>query len=114
MSSQFPASINIDQGRNWTLNVTWNNPDGSPVNLTGYSATFGLSVNYATSLALTLTSGAGITLGGSAGTIAISATGTQTNITPTNYTAELVLTSNSGVITSLLKGYITVTAKVVP
>ena len=114
MSSQFPASINIDQGRNWTLNVTWNNPDGSPVNLTGYTASFGLSQSYSATLDLTLTSGSGITLGGSAGTIAIAATSTQTNITATNYTAELVLISGAGVKTSLLKGFITVTAKVVP
>jgi hypothetical protein len=106
--------VSIDQARDWYLTITWNDSNNTPINLTGYSATFNLATSYnATTSALTLTSASGITLGGAAGTIAIHATPTQTSISAGTYFGELVLTSGSAVQTSLLKGQLTVNAKVI-
>lgn len=72
--------INIDQGANWSLSLTWKDSTGTPINLTGYSARMQIRKSYdasATKLSLTSTAG-NIVLGGVAGTIAISATKTQT------------------------------------
>lgn len=52
----------------------------TPLNLTGYTATLVVKVNGRT--ALTLTNTAGITLGGSAGTIVFALTPTQTTALP--------------------------------
>lgn len=113
MSAPFPVTVSIDQGRDWYLTVTWNDSSGNPVNLTGYTASFGMSQGFNPAISLALTTGSGITLGGSAGTISLHATYSQTSIPAGTYTAELVLTSGGGVETSLLKGQISVTAKVV-
>lgn len=54
--------------------------NGSPLNLTNYTATFTITVNG--KLAITLTSGHGLTLGGSAGTIVIFLTKGQMSSLP--------------------------------
>ena len=112
MSSSFPMNTTIDQGRDWYLVVTYNDASGSPINLTGYTASFAMAQSLNPAISLSLTSGAGITLGGTAGTISLHATYTQTSIPAGTYTAELVVTSGGDVETSLLKGQITVSAKV--
>jgi hypothetical protein len=73
-----------------------------------------VSTGYNTAAVLALTTNSGITLGGTAGTITIHATSTQTAITAGNYVAELVVTSGAGVQTSLLKGPFVVQPKVAP
>jgi len=112
MSAPFPTSVVIDQGRDWYLVVTYNDPSGNPINLTGYTALFAMAQGFNPAISLSLTSSSGITLGGTAGTISLHATYSQTSIPAGTYTAELVVTSGGGVETSLLKGQISVTAKV--
>lgn len=71
----------IYQGATFSRVITWT-ADGSPVNLTGYSARMQFRTDYADNsgtIALDLTtSGGGIVLGGAAGTITVTATGAQT------------------------------------
>ena len=72
--------IHIDQGANWSLSLTWKDDAGTPINLTGYTARMQIRKSYdstATKLSLTSPSG-GIVLGGSAGTVVLTATKTQT------------------------------------
>jgi hypothetical protein len=115
MANPIPSSVYIDQGRDFSLVVTYKDPTGTPINLTGYSATFEISTDYNTSASLALTTSNGaITLGGSAGTITIHGSATQTSITAGNYVAELVVTSSGGIQTSLLKGPFVVKPKVAP
>ena len=115
MANPIPSSVYIDQGRDFTFVVTYNDSTGTPVNLTGYTASFEVSTDYNTTATLALTtSNGGVTLGGSAGTITIHATATQTMIVAGNYVAELVVTSGGGVQTSLLKGPFVVKPKVAP
>ena len=115
MANPIPASVYIDQGRDFSLVVTYKDPTGTPINLTGYTASFELSTDYNTPATLALTTANGsITLGGSAGTITVRSTATQSTITAGNYLAELVVTSGGGVQTSLLKGPFVVKPKVAP
>ena len=112
MAGQFPVNLIIDQARDWYLTVTYNDPSGTPINLTGYTATFALAQGSTGVIKLSLTSSSGITLGGSAGTISLHATNTQTEIDAGPYVAELYVTAPGGVETCLLKGNIPVIAKV--
>jgi hypothetical protein len=115
MSAPFPNSVVIDQARDWFLTVQYEDPSGTPINLTGYTAAFAMSQGFNNSIELQLSSPSnGITITPSTGTIAIHATATQTAIDAGTYTAELIVTSASGVETSLLKGNLVVSAKVVP
>lgn len=114
MSAPIPASVYVDQNTSFDLVVTWKDSTGSPVNLTGYTASFSIAPNYNKTPALTLTTGSGITLGGVAGTITIHATATQTNtLGEGSFVAELVAVDAGGNKTSLLKGPIASKGKVV-
>lgn len=114
MANPIPSSVYIDQARDFYVTVTYTDSNGTPVNLTGYSASFEISTDYNTPATLALTSPTSITLGGALGTIAVHASASQTAIPEGNYVAELVVTSGSGVQTSLLKGPFVVKPKVAP
>jgi len=109
MSTTFPTTMTIDQARDWYLTVTYQDSTGTAINLTGYTATFTMTSGATT---LTLTSGSGITITPATGVIAIHATASQTSIDAGQYRAELIITSGSGIITSLLKGQLSITPKV--
>jgi hypothetical protein len=113
MAAPIPRDTIIEQARDFYLSVTWNNPSGTPINLTGYSAAFSIRQNYGEPVVVSVTSPTGITLGGSAGTIIIHLNQTQTAIDEGTYVCELVVTSGGNIETSLLKGQIAVRAKVV-
>ena len=100
----------IDQNADWYLTVTWNDSSNNPINLTGYSAALQFRTSaLATTTALSLTSGSGITLGGSAGTIAIHATASQTaTLSPGSYAYDLEMISGGGVVTRLISGTVLV------
>ena len=107
------TNLIIDQGATWEITFTYKNSNGTPINLTGYTAALQLRTSYdASSAALSLSSGSGIVLGGTAGTIAVTATATQTGaLTAGEYVYDLEVTSSSKV-TRLVQGRITVTPQV--
>lgn len=114
MSALFPQTFSIDQGRDFAFTAYWQDPTTAPINLTGYTATFSLAADYAQTPIVTLTAGSGITITPLLGEVDVTLTGAQTDLlTGSGYVAELVLTSGSGYETSLLKGYIGVSKKVV-
>lgn len=91
--------------------LAWTDSTGAAVDLTGYTAN--LRIYYApvgsSTLILTLTDTAGLTLGGGAGTIDWAMTDAQTKrfpIGPCNY--ELRVTNATGTVTYLLYGTLTV------
>lgn len=113
-----PAGIyNIiaDQGATFTRQLTWNDSAGSPVNLSGYTARMDVrtSIDAAGAAVLSLTTTNGrIVLGGSAGTIILSAEATATQVIESGnyvYDLELVLGSN---ITRLVQGSFTLRGEV--
>jgi len=107
----------IDQGANWYLTVTYKNPNGTAINITGYTAALQLrSLPSDATAVLTLTTqNGGITITGNTGTVAIQATATQTrDIDEGNYFYDLEIYSNSNpsVTTRLIQGQIVVSAEV--
>ena len=105
-----PAGIyNIiaDQGSTFSRQLTWNDSNGSAVNLTGYTARMDVrtSIDAAGAAVLSLTTTNGrIVLGGSAGTINLSAEATATQAVESgNYVYDLELVSGS-TVTRLVQG----------
>ena len=112
-------NVVIDQGADWFFNVTYNNSNGTPVNITNYSAALQLrSYPDAPTAALSLTSagGAGITITGATGLVAIHATATQTRaIDEGTYYYDLEITSPASptaIVTRLIQGQAVVSAEV--
>ena len=108
-------NLSIEQGATLSLVATWKDSNGTPVNLTGYTARMQVRDNYDaanTKLSLT-TENSGIALGGTAGTITITAAATATAALAAPYTGvydlELV---TGGTVTRLLQGVATVSPEV--
>lgn len=106
--TNLPGTLNIQVyiGATFSLSLTWNS-DGSPVDLTGYSAAMKI-VNGQETIA-SLTDGDGITLGTTDGTIAITISSDDT----TAYTSQtanydLLLTSSGGTVYPLIAGVCTI------
>lgn len=81
----------IEQGTDWLQELEFCNPDGTPMNLTGYEFEFILAPCYESAAAIiTLTVGSGITVTPLTGKVALSMTDTQTlAIPPDNYKYQL-------------------------
>ena len=107
-------NVTIDQGADWYLDVTYNNPNGTPVNITSYTAALQLrSLPESATAVLSLSTGSGITITGATGLIAITATATQTRaIDEGTYYYDLEITSPAGVVTRLVQGQAVVTPEV--
>jgi hypothetical protein len=116
---QAPATLNLTmyQGASFDYNLVWNTTEGTvttPVNMTNWSARMQVRNSYdASETALSLTSGTGITLGGTAGSILIEATATQTaGILAGPYVYDLEMVSPASVVTRLVEGTIIVDPEV--
>ena len=99
-----------DKGATFTQVIKWKNQDKTPVNLTGFSAEMVIrEKTTAIVVMLTLSTANGrISLGGSDGTITLSATAAEMDIVAGQYTYTLELTSSSNEVTRLLMGTFTV------
>ena len=113
-----PAGIyNIicDQGSTFSRQLTWNDSAGSAVNLTGYTARMDVrtSIDAAGAAVLSLTTTNGrIVLGGTAGTINLTAEATATQVVESgNYVYDLELVSGS-TVTRLVQGSFVVRGEV--
>lgn len=105
--------ITIYQGATYDTTFIWKDENGSAVNITGYSARLQARARVGDSnTIISLTDGAGITLGGSNGTIrvVISASGTAALTSGGVYDLELV--SGAGVVTRLIQGNVTISKEV--
>lgn len=98
--------VEIDQGADWFFNVTYEQPAGTPVNITGYTAALQLrSLPESTTAVLSLATGSGITITGSSGLVAVHATASQTGaIVAGDYYYDLEITSPQGIVTRLVQG----------
>jgi hypothetical protein len=106
----------IDQGADWYINFTYEQPSGTPVNITGYTAALQIRTSpLAKTTVLNLTSavGGGITITGASGLLACRATAAQTNaITNGKYAYDIEITSPAGVVTRICQGTIEVSPQV--
>jgi hypothetical protein len=93
-----PATYNTTAycGATWDKTFTAT-VDGVAVNWTGYTGRMQIKEHLNSTAVLTLTSGAGITVGGSAGTVVVAMSATQTAITPGTYRYDLELTNGTTV-----------------
>jgi len=107
-------NFTMDQGSTWTLQIVYEDPNGTPINLTGYTAEMQVRRKFdSPAPVLTLaTGGQGIVITGGTGTIAITATDEQTEAIDAGlYVYDLEL-DNGGVRTRLIQGSVTVSAEV--
>ena len=104
----------IDQGADWYITFVYENPDGTAVNITNYSAALQVRTSpLAKTAVLTLTNTSGITITGATGTLACHATNVQTGaITNGKYAYDLEITSPANVVTRLVQGTIDVSPQV--
>jgi hypothetical protein len=104
----------IDQGADWYITFIYENPNGTPVNITNYTAALQVRTSpLAKTAVLTLTTGSGITITGNTGTIACHATNTQTAaITNGRYAYDIEITSPQNVVTRLVQGTVEVSPQV--
>jgi hypothetical protein len=114
---QAPGRLDMScyQGASFDYTLTWLSA-GAPVNLTGYTGRMQVRDGYdAGSAIVSLTSGTGITLGGTAGTILVELTATQTaaiDATPSGqYVYDLELVSGA-TVTRLVEGTFIVSPEV--
>lgn len=105
-----PGTYNITayQGASFNFVATWS-IGGTAVDLTNYTSAMQVRSTYSSATPLlSLTTGSGITLGGTAGTITVEVTSeTMEDANPGNYIYDLELDSGSEV-TRLLQGTFTI------
>lgn len=107
--------ITIEQGATFQMSLLWKDSAGDPVNVTGYTARMQVREKVtSTTTLLSLTSDAGdIVLGGTAGTIDVTASATATAaIDEKRGVYDIELVSPGGIVTRLLKGCVTISPEV--
>lgn len=106
--------ISAEQGATFNLVLTWRNPDASAIDLTGCTAKMQVRTSKAAADAvLTLQTGAGITLGGTAGTLTLSASAAaMAAISAGSYLYDLEVTDAGGSVTRLVEGAFVVSGEV--
>lgn len=107
-------NIEIEQGATFQMNLVWRDGNNAPIDLTGYSARMKVKHTYKdTTVLLNLVSPTDIALGGSNGTIAVTASATSTAAMPAKVCVyDLELVSPTGVVKRLVQGSAVVTPEV--
>ena len=100
------AELTLEQGANFTTTVTVNGSDGSPTNLTSYTAAAQLRKSYYSTTANNFT----VTVSNAAAgelTMAMTAANTA-NLTPGRAVYDLLITSPTNVKTRVVEGIVTI------
>ena len=100
------AELTLEQGASFTTTVTVNGSDGSPTNLTSYTAAAQLRKSYYSTTANNFT----VTVSNAAAgelTMAMTAANTA-NLTPGRAVYDLLITSPTGVKTRVVEGIVTI------
>lgn len=107
--------ITVQAGEDYAEVFALQNDDGTPVNLTGYTARMQVRRTFkAATPALSLTSPAGgLVINGAAGTVTVSVSNSQTaalcvDNDRTQYVYDLEVESGGGLVTKVSKGFFTV------
>jgi hypothetical protein len=104
----------IDQGATWSVTVTYTDSNGTPINLTGYTAAMQVRQQYSSADAdLTLTSpSGGIVITPLTGVIVITMTATQTAALEEGYYVYDVELTSGSYKDRLIQGQLTVAPEV--
>lgn len=114
MSAGF-YDIYIEQGATYNQPLVWNDSNGSPVNLTGYTARMQIRKTISSvDPIITLTTENGrITLGGSNGTITLLISAADTALLSVcSGVYDLEVISQTGIVTRLLQGGVSIDKEV--
>ena len=102
------ANIIIDQGADFSTEISVTDDNGDPVNLTGYSAAAQLRKHYTSSAFTAFTANVNVS-----GTVTLSMNAaTSSNVTAGRYVYDCELTSSGNVVSRLVEGIVTVTPQV--
>lgn len=103
-------NITMDQGAQWTLTVVYDNNNGTPIDLTGYTARMQVRPKFgADNAVLTLSSvSGGIVITPLTGTLNLTATTAQTADIPGGFYVYDLEIDNAGIVTRLMQGSVTV------
>lgn len=107
--------ILIEQGATYRLPLAWKTSAGAAVDLTGYTARMQVrrKVDADEALLNLTTENGGVALGGTAGTITVTASDTLTAaLTVKSGVYDLELRDAAGVVTRLLQGCVTISLEV--
>lgn len=109
-----PYDFSVFQGDDKSFSVAYQNPDGSPIDLTGYTARMQARASYDSDAAvLDLSVGDGLTITPLAGKISVALANAVTADIPAGvYVYDLEITSGAGVRKKLIFGKMTVLAEV--
>ena len=100
------AELTLEQGASYSTTVTVNGSNGSPTNLTNYTAAAQLRKSYYSSTAPDFTVSISNAAGGE---ITMSLTSANTaNLTPGRYVYDLLITSPTSVKTRVVEGIATI------
>ena len=103
-------NITMDQGAQWTLQVVYDNNNGTPFDLTGYTARMQVRPKFGSDNAvLTISSpSSGIVITPLTGTLNLTATTAQTGDIPGGFYVYDLEISSGGVVTRLMQGSVTI------
>ena len=113
--ASFKVSLKIDQGATFTKVVTWKTSPSTPVDLTGCTARMQVrsKVDSPTVLLSLSTTDGSIVLGGTAGTVTLKLSATQTAaITWTTGVYDLEVVFSDGTVKRLIQGSVSVSPEV--
>lgn len=101
----------VDAGSTWKISMTWNNNDGTPIDLNGYIGRMYLKRDYNKPISFEITTENGrMTLG--TGTIAWTVTDEDTSTLSGQYIYDIELQSFLGEVTRLYQGSINISPEV--
>ena len=100
------AELTVEQGASYSTTVTVNGSDGSPTNLTNYTAAAQLRKSYYSSTATDFTVAISDAAGGEI-TMSLTAANTA-NLSPGRYMYDLLITSPVNVKTRVVEGIATI------
>jgi len=103
------ANLLIDQGATYSTSIDILDENGVAIDLTNYTGAAQMRKHYTSSNSIAFSVG----LGGADGTLTLSMSANVTaNITSGRYVYDVELTSNTGVVSRVLEGIVTVTPNV--
>lgn len=106
--------LTLNEGADFALSLTWADSGGTPVDITGATAKLQIKTAVGASALVSLTHASGLTLGGTAGTIAIALTVAQIATLGADFSGvyDLKITMASALVTRLLQGSVWVSPQV--
>lgn len=103
------ANLTIDQGASFSTTTTLTDTDGNPIDLTNYSGAAQMRKTYTSSSAVTFN----VSLGGTLGTVVLSLSANATaNVAAGRYVYDVELTDNTGLVSRVFEGIVTVNPNV--